>query len=298
MKTYLKWAVISVLGFVALVATLVYGSTELRFRRAYTSPERTLVAVADAEGAARGRQLALTRGCVDCHGDNLGGRVFLDIPILARLYATNLTAGEGGVGSTYSDADWERAIRHGIGPGGRALLFMPSHEFYPLSDDDLSALVGYLKSLTPVSGPRPKNTVGPLGRFLVATRQIPTFIPAELIDHTGKRPAAPEPGVSVEYGAYLATGCTGCHGDSFSGGRIPGAPPEFLPPTNITRHESGIATWSESDFVRLMREGVRPDGSRVDDQMPWRALGQLSDDELSALWLFLRSLPPLAYGNR
>jgi len=298
MKTYLKWAGLSLSGIVVLGVALVYGVTEMRFRKAYASPERPVAVVSDPETVAKGRHIAVTRGCVDCHGDNLGGQVFLDTPILASLYATNLTAGAGGVGRSYSDVDFERAIRHGIAPDGRPLLFMPSHEYYPLSDEDLSALVSYIRATTPVDGEKPKNRVGPLGRFLVASRQIPYFVPAERIDHDAPRPVPPPAGISAEYGAYLATGCTGCHGDRFSGGRIPGAPPEFIPVANITPHESGIADWDENEFFRLMREGRRPNGSIVSDQMPWQALGTLTDDELSAIWLYLRSIPALEYGNR
>jgi mono/diheme cytochrome c family protein len=298
MKTYLKWAGISLLSFLVVAVGLVYGATELRFRKAYASPERTVVVSSDPETIARGRHIAVTRGCVDCHGDDLGGRVFLDMPILANLYASNLTSGAGGVAATYGDGDFERAIRHGIAPGGRALLFMPSHEYYPLSDEDLAALISYIRSLAPVDVEPPRNRVGPLGRFLVATRQIPYFVPAEAIAHDAPRPSAPAAGVTAEYGGYLATGCTGCHGDRFSGGRIPGAPPEFIPVANITPHQTGIGDWDENDFFRAMREGRRPDGSMLHEQMPWQALGTLTDDELSALWLYLRSLPPLEYGNR
>jgi len=296
--TYLKWGGISLLAVLILAATAAYGTTELRFRKTYSIPDYPLTLSTDVDVLARGQHIATTRGCVDCHGPSLQGQIFLDVPILAQLFASNLTSGEGGIGDEYTPADWERAIRHGVRPGGKPLLFMPSHEFYPLSDEDLVALVSYLKSLPPASTEIPPNRVGPLGRVLVATRQIPNFVPAELIDHEAPRPNAPLPGRSVEFGGYLATGCTGCHGERFSGGPIPGAPPEFLPPANITPHASGVGAWGEEDFVRLMREGRRPDGTSIDPQMPWQSLGQMTDDELGALWLFLSSLEPLEYGSR
>ncbi len=295
---FVKWAGLTLIALVILALGSAYGLTEMRFRKTYATPQYSVAILSDAETLARGQHIATTRGCVDCHGPNLDGQQFLDVPILARLYATNLTSGPGGVGADYSDADWERAIRQGVRPDGKPLLFMPSHEYYPLSDSDLSALVSYIKSIPPAEGARTEPRVGPLGRFLVASRQIPAFVPAELIDHSASRPTAPPPGVTVAYGEYLATGCTGCHGPQFSGGRIPGAPPEFIPVANITPHATGIADYEEDDFFRLMREGDRPDGSTVDEQMPWRALGQMTDDELSAMWLYLRSLPPLEYGNR
>ena len=67
------------------------------------------------------------------------------------LNAPNLTRGAGGVAAGYSDdAAWVRAIRHGLNPQGRALVIMPSEVFYFLSDEDLGALVAYVKSLPPV----------------------------------------------------------------------------------------------------------------------------------------------------
>jgi RNA polymerase sigma factor (sigma-70 family) len=131
-----------------------------------------------------------------------------------KLSASNLTP--AGVGSSYSDADWVRAIRHGIGPDGKPLLFLAG--------------------------------------------QIP-LIPAELIDHDAPRPAEPPPGETVAYGEYLAVGCTGCHGPGFSGGTIPGVPPEWPEASNITPdQETGIGSWNRVDFLRAMKECRRPDG--------------------------------------
>src|SRR5690606_25887190 len=143
----------------------------------------------------------------------------------------------------------------GIGPDGKPLLFMPSQEFYPLSDEDLGALIAYLESLPAVDHTPGKSSVGPLGRVLFLAGQLP-LLPAEMIDHDAERRATPAPGPTAEYGAYLATGCTGCHGAGFSGGKIPGTPPEFPAASNITPHEAtGIGTWAEADFFRALREG-------------------------------------------
>ena len=69
------------------------------------------------------------RGCTDCHGDLLAGSVFWDDGAMGTLYASNLTGGRGGIANVYSDAAWVLAIRHGIGPDNRPLLFIPSHEY-------------------------------------------------------------------------------------------------------------------------------------------------------------------------
>jgi hypothetical protein len=75
--------------------------------------------------------------------------------------------------------------------------------------------------------------------------------------------------------------------------------PQAPPAANLTPHASGLAGWSEADFLASMRTGRRPDGSEIDGRfMPWRAVGQASDQELQALWKFLRSLPSVERDSR
>lgn len=74
----------------------------------------------------------------------------MDGEIGIYLPAPNLTAGKGGIGATYTDADWERAIRHGIGGDNRVLAIMPSNYFSHYSDADLAAVIAYLKTFPPV----------------------------------------------------------------------------------------------------------------------------------------------------
>lgn len=301
MKKVLKWTGIVLGGLVCLVVValaVVYGMSEYRMTRTYQVAVANLVVPTDAETIARGRHIAVTRGCIDCHGENLGGGTVIDLPPVARLFATNLTSGEGGVGTRYTDADYERAIRHGVRPDGRPLRFMPSHEFYPLSDQDVTALIAYLRSVPPVNNDPGETSIGPIARALFLAGQM-YLVPAELIDHDAPRPTAPPAGPTAEYGAYLATGCVGCHGDGYSGGKIPGAPPEMPIPANITPHrETGIGGWAEADFFRAMREGRRPDGAEIDPFMPWKNFAQMSDDELRAIWLYLQSLRPKPFGQR
>ena len=300
MRPVLRWTGIvlgSVVGLLLLILVVVYGLSERRFRKTYNVEPGPVVVRSDAPTLARGQHIAVTRGCTDCHGEAMSGKVFIDAPPMARLFASNLTPGRGGVGGTYRDADWVRAVRHGVGPEGKPLLFMPSHEFHALSDEDVGALVAYLKSLPPVDNTLPENSVGPLGRVLYLTGQVP-LVPAELIDHKAPRRPAPAAGTTPEYGAYLATGCTGCHGPGLSGGTIPGGPPDAPAAANLTMHESGLARWTEQDFFRAMREGRRPDGSELDSFMPWRTTARMTDEEIKAIWAYLQSVPPKARGGR
>ena len=85
-----------------------------------------------------------------CHGDNLAGDTLVDDFAFARIAASNLTSGRGGIGGTYSDIDYVRAIRHGVGNDGKGLPIMPSEAFNKFSDHDLGAMIAYLKTLPPV----------------------------------------------------------------------------------------------------------------------------------------------------
>ncbi len=302
MSKALKWAGIVLGALVALVAVaivVVYLVSNARINTTYAFTPSSVAVPTDSAAIVYGEHVATIRACLECHGENLGGKLFIDAGPVVKLYASNLTTGRGGVGASYSDVDWVRAVRHGVGPDGKPLLFMPSQEFYPLSDEDLGALLAYIKTLPPVDNELPANSVGPVGRVLYLSGQLP-LVPAELIDHEAPRAEPPAPGVTPAYGRYLAVTCTGCHGEGFSGGKIPGTPPEFIPATNITPDpETGIGNWTEADFIRALREGRRPDGAELNaTYMPWPLLAKMTDDELRAIWVYLQTLPPKPEGGR
>jgi mono/diheme cytochrome c family protein len=301
MNRILKGGFYATGGLIALIALSlggVYGVSQSHLNQTYDVQPAPLVLPTDAETIDHGRHTAVIRGCVDCHGDNLGGKVFVEDPAFGRLIASNLTAGRGGIGEAYAVEDYDRAIRHGIGPDGKALLFMPSHEFNRMSDEDTAALIAYLRSVPPVDSDFPANRVGPLARALYLKGDLP-LLPAELIDHSDLVREAPERGPTAAYGGYLATGCIGCHGNGFSGGAIPGAPPDFPPAANITPHADGLASWTEGGFITAMRTGVRPDGTELrDPYMPWPLYAQMTDDEIRALWAYLQTVEARPYGQR
>ena len=299
MKKLLKWlglAIAGLIGLLIVAVVIVYVISSSRINQTYAVPVDAIAIPADEAAIARGEHIAATRGCADCHGENLGGAVMIDEFPVGLFYATNLTAGPGGVGATYSDEDWVRALRHGLGPDGKPLLFMPSHEFYYLSDEDLGALIAYLKTVPPVDNPPTESSVGPLARVLFLAGQFP-LLPAELIDHTAPRPTVPAPGVTAEYGQYLAVGCTGCHGENGAGGPIPGGPPDWPPAANLTP-TGNLANWTEAEFISTLRTGVTPEGHELKaEYMPWPTIGRLTDDELKALWLYLKTLPAPAMAS-
>ena len=174
---------------------------------------------------------------------------------------------------------------------------MPSRVWYYLSDEDLADLIAYLKTLPPVDNELLRSDLGPLGRVMLALGQLPPELTAPdvlVIDHDGPRPIAPEPGVTVEYGEYLARTCALCHKANFNGGMIT-TDAEYLAP-NLTPGGE-LHYWSEEDFMITLHTGVTPGGKHLKSAMPWKYFGQMTDDELKAVWMYLQSLPALPQGK-
>ena len=260
----------------------------------YEVPVEPITIPTDQASIARGEHIATIRMCKDCHTENWSGQSD-SVPGLITLAFPNLTSGVGGAGATYTDEDWVRAIRHGVGYDGRGLLLMPSRVWYYLSDEDLADLIAYLKSLPPVDNEPPKTELGPLGRVMMTLGQLPpeaTEPDATVIDHDTPRPVAPQPGVTVEYGMYLARTCTLCHGSELNGQTI------FDGSVALNLTQGGeMKGWSEEDFITTMRSGVTPGGHHIIDVMPWKYFGQMTNDELKAVWMYLQSLPALPQGE-
>lgn len=250
-----------------------------------TIPERAPVAAVDL---AEGARIAQIRGCSGCHAKDLGGEVLAEAPI-GSLVPPNLTPGKGSVTRAYTDADWERAIRHGVGPGGRALILMPSDDNTTMSEADFANLLAYLKSVPPVDRELPPTRFTVLGFALLGAGQLP-LLAAERIDHS-LQPAAPAVAADAAYGAYVARTCSGCHGSNFAGGPIPGMPPGAPPAANLTP-AGRLPQWTLEQFAAAVRTGARPDGTQMDDRfMPWAAFAAMTDTEIEALYRHFQSLP-------
>ena len=286
-----------VLVLLIVATATIYFMTQIWISENYQIAVQALVIPTNPAAIAEGRRLAVTRGCVDCHEQDLGGKVVLDDPIVGIVNGSNLTSGRGGVAKLYNDKALQTAIRHGVGVDGRPLAAMPSDKYFHMSNTDLGRLIAYIKSLPPVDRIHEPVSIGPVGRLLFTIGEI--YLAARVIDHTAPRPTPPPPGPTIEYGGYLAVGCTSCHGKNFSGGRIPGVPPEWPPAANITPDkQSGIGKWRREDFERAMRRGEKPDGSILNPVMPWQQFAELTDDEIEALWRYFRTVPAKSFGNR
>jgi mono/diheme cytochrome c family protein len=294
----IKRLLVGVIALALAAVGVVYGVSSFRMRQTIAFTDTTPAVSHDPETIARGRYLVRAIGkCADCHGEDLAGKRFIDGGPLGTFHAPNLTTGEGSVAALRTDAELVDAIRHGVGPGGRKLAFMPARDWSVMADDDVAAMVAYLRSLPPVDGAPPPSRVGPLGRALYAAGQLPLY-EAELFAHDGITRSKPPQGVTVEYGRYLALigGCHGCHGPTLSGGHIPGTPPDFKPAANIT--PEAIGSYTEADFFRALREGKRPDGTTLDRMMPVVATREMTDDDTRAILAYLRTVPARPYGGR
>jgi len=241
--------------------------------------------------------------CGQCHaaserdpdGPLSGGKEFRDWRIgVAR--ASNLTPDDDTGLGTWSEADIVRALRSGQRKDGRLLApVMPYEWFHDMADDDALAVARYLKSLQPVRN---------------AVRQSPSiaFRLGKIFLHPKSAAAvtAPPRGPTAAYGEYLsqhAALCAECHTPRGGIRSTPDKsrlfagmtdPPKGFParPSNLTPDPTGIGGWSEADFVRALRTGINPSGRRLDPFMPWQQIRRMPDDDLIAIYRYLRTVPP------
>jgi mono/diheme cytochrome c family protein len=245
--------------------------------------------------------------CFDCHSDSPhqwkpgeapeftapgSGRVVIHEKDFV-LAAPNITPDvETGAGS-WTDDQLARAIREGIGHDGRTLFpMMPYQNYRYLSDEDLASIVVYIRSLPPIHHELPK-------------RHIP--FPLSRLINTAPEPITHESPVNgfdpVSRGRYLTKigNCEYCHtpsdkmdrplpGMAFAGGKHIDKFP--TPSANITPDPSGISYYDEAMFVRTMRTGHV--GARaLNPPMPWWVYRNMSDDDLKAIFAYLRTVKPV-----
>ena len=299
MRTLLKViagvVVFLVVVIVGAVAFAQFGS-ERKLHRGVSVVVQPIAIATDAASIERGSYLYKSRGCASCHGADGAGKVVFDNGGF-RVKSPHISGGDGSVTASYKPEDWVRTIRHGVKPSGEPLLVMPSEDYTRLTDADVGAIVGYIRSLPPVAGTAAELTVPLLVRFLYAAGLIKDA--AEKIDHT-LPPAQPfASNDALAHGAYVAAACQGCHNESLSGGPIPGAPPNWPPAANLTPGpDSAITRYPDAKALAAMfRSGKRPDGTSVNDAMPFAMLREISDDDLDALYVFLKTLPAKKHGE-
>jgi mono/diheme cytochrome c family protein len=284
---------------------------EVRHDRTFDVAEVDVVASTDPDVIERGAYLAYGPAhCAYCHttedkharldaGERVplsGGYVF-DIGI-AKLPTPNLTPDkETGIGDL-SDGKLARMLRHNVRSNGVAAV--PIMEFENLSEEDLVAVLSYLRSQEPVRNEVPPRELRLVGKAISAFLLKPT-------GPTGTPPlTSPASGATVERGAYLVNNvaaCAGCHtkrshmDGSYLAPKLSGGTPmegeggKLYTPPNLTPHEGTghIVQWTEDQFVHRFRAGVVNQGTH----MPWQAYARMSDDDLRAIFRYLRTVEPV-----
>lgn len=293
-RRWLKRGAMALLVLIGIAAAALFAGDQLARHKMQRKLDIAVKGVPYREDAAaieRGRYLFASRGCVDCHGAQGNGRMFLDDGKGMRIAGPNISPGPGSVVAGYAPEDWVRAIRHGVARDGRPLMVMPSEDYNRFTDDDLASLVAYIRRLAPATGgaavvdlPLPVRAFYGFGLMHDAAAKIDHALP----------PAQPVPeGVSVAHGAYVANMCLGCHGAKLAGGKIPGAPPDWPAAARLVPGEDNAMTrYADADaFARMFKTGNRPDGTPI-KVMPFESLGQMNDTDVRALFLYLKGLPP------
>jgi mono/diheme cytochrome c family protein len=288
LRKTLKWTSLVIGSLVLLTAifyAFVYFKTEARINKEYHVKLQSLTIPTDSISYAKGKHIATNRGCMGCHGPNLAGSEVILPPgsPLGVLQASNITGGKGGI--HYNDQDWIRVLRHGLNKQNKSVWFMPSHEVYHISNQELGQLICYLKQQPHVDNVTLAKSLKPLGRALTFFDKFP-LLPAEMIDHNAVYKDTVQKAVSAEYGAYLATICQGCHGPQLKG--TP-ARSKTEPASPDITHTGNVGKWNDGDFSTALRTGKTPDGKQLMDAMPWKYFN-FTDDELKAILLHLKEV--------
>ncbi len=291
MKRLLKWIGIIIGGLLGLIILLLIGTSVVsanRLNRTYeVTTDFNLDIPDDAERITEGeRRYAIM--CAGCHGDKVAGEPFSEDALFEQIYSANLTAGEGGLGNVYNDEDFARAIWYGVKADGSPTLGMPVELNRAVNVTDMENLIANIRSVPPVDSDTPERKPGPLLGVMHVANLFP-LVTAELVDMDAAPPGAIDPEDTLAFGEYLAVFCTTCHSVDFAGMEMMG---ESSP--NITPHETGIGGWTEADFIRTVRQGQRPDGATLSDDMPWKEFSNFTETEVHAIWTYLQSVEPVA----
>lgn len=294
MKKMFKWISIglgSLVGLILLVALVMFFIGNARLNKTYDFPTSNIPLPTDEASLEFGKHRAEVL-CAGCHGPDLSGiENWFSAGPLGTIDSANLTSGEGGFGrETTSVEDYVRAIRHGIDPEGKP-LFMPAVvSTANLSDEDLAAIIAYVKSVPPVDHITHGRNFTPLTKIMLAAGMLGK-LPVESVSHEIHITAPPK-GVNKEYGEYMVdtNDCRVCHGPKLNGGPFPDPTITKISPNLTSGGE--LAAWTEEQFITTLRTGITPGGHNLDNEfMPWKDYSKFYDDELKAIWLYLHSLP-------
>jgi mono/diheme cytochrome c family protein len=286
-KPFLKWPAIFLAGLFSLLTLLIAVLAGMGLAQYYSpagGPVPEIKVQGTPEQIARGRHLA-SAFCIDCHSTNAdfpmtGGRDLakdLAMP-LGQFMSANLTP--AGPLKDWTDGEIFRVLREGVDKDGQKLIVMPTTNARYMSDEDIKAVIAFLRSQEPVQseGHSPLDRPNLLAFVLAAAKMVP------------EKPAvagpimAPKIAPTSEYGQFMVSflDCKDCHGEDLAGGTS-----KLLPNGPSLRVVKG---WTKEQFITTLRTGIDPGGNELKPPMPWKASGRLDDVELSALYEYLLSL--------
>jgi len=277
----LRWGGVGLAAVLTIALSSVSALTAAGLVKRYgrSAPLPNLKVELTPERVARGK--AVTDSfCSGCHGTTLtgGGNLAKDLPInIGSFVVANLTP--AGALKQWSDGEIFRAIRNGVDASGGWLVIMSFTNASRLSDDDTAAVIACLRSLPAAGAPTP----GQLDRFnLVGLAMLGAGLLPDAKPVTAAHIIAPPRAPTAQYGEYLLSyqDCRECHGKDLSGG-VPGQLPPLGPDLGVVGH------WTVGEFITTMRSGVDPNGHQLGEQMPWRPIGRMTDDELAAMYQYL-----------
>jgi len=285
-----KWVGVVLSGLLTLLVAIVSVVTLVGLVKLYApknAPIPDLKVAGTPEQIQRGEHLA-NAFCVECHSPNrqlplIGGRdMGADFPLpLGSFVPANLTP--AGDLKDWSDGEIMRVLRSGIDRDRRQLLFMSTVNVRHMSDNDLEAVIAFLRSQPAVVNKTQEPPDQP--SLLAAIMMGAGMLPKGEAPVTGTI-TAPSKGPTVEYGEYMIgfQDCRDCHGEDLKGGKQGQLAP-------IGPNLSVVKGWTQEQFITTIRTGVDPNGWHLRDVMPWKTIGRLDDVELAAMHAYLASLP-------
>jgi len=282
-NSFLKWGGVGATALLAAAAfsvsvLVVSGFIKLQMRSA---PAQNVKVAGTPEQIERGRAIS-DSFCGACHsktGTLTGGwDVGTELPMyMGAFVSANLTP--AGRLSQWSDGDIFRAIRNGVDADGHWLMMMSYTSASRLSDEDTQALIAYIRSQPPAGGTiaNPPDQLNLLGLVMLGAGLLPPGKPIVTGVNT-----APAKGPTAAYGEYILSyqDCRECHGQQLTGG-VPGQLGPIGPDLSIVKN------WKPEEFIETLRTGIDPGGHELSKRMPWRSIGKMDDDELTAIYNYL-----------
>ena len=258
-----------------LSAALLCSSACTDQREEVASEPRIQFQRASADLVSHGKRVADVLGCTGCHGSDLTGEDWSE-PGFGKLWTANLTR----AAARYSDEQLADVITSGVRPD-RELWEMPSHLFTHLTQEDMSAVIAYLRSTPPSGAVHPEPVFEEGARREIAAGTF-TSSAAQVKKEGSAWP--PDAGEPHALGRYIVRGtCAECHGMPLRGGQ---PNPEAKPRPDLRM----VASYEPEQFRRLLRTGIAP-GDREVSLMSEVARGRykhLTDAELDAVYRYLK----------